>query len=605
MYLARLFQLEIDARTPYKWAFMEGRVGKRARMVGWFDPPRLIAIAVRVAVSKLFGEFADRREALAAAREIDPITLDKAYDYRDDHGEGFWLDFVADNGDGWNSTYAIARLLAEPQLIPDGQNVPLPRGSVLVMGGDEVYPTASRDAYKTKLVDPFDEAARGKTWEAPSHVYAIPGNHDWYDGLSSFLGLFCRRRNSDGLTKKRPGRKFGGRETRQTRSYFALRLPQGWWLWGADIQLAGYIDQPQIDFFTHVAGQWMEPGSRLILCTGQPSWTLLDPKNPEPAFKNFSYLESIVTLAGKGHRLCLVLSGDSHHYARYVEGDCQYITSGGGGAFLHPTHHLEEKRFTWDYAKPGSPSAGATGKYPREFLFARNSVGEPALFPDQRTSCRLTWRNLAFAWLNWRYTATLAGICGFFAWLLHAEAWRRGSTLASELGSRVTLADTVLSYLALLGVAPWPIGLVILAFAGYCYMCDFPSYWRLVVGGLHAAVQIGTVMLASCVLARAMHGASDVWLISSIAAVGGTLSATLLGAYLLISLNFFKRHWNEAFSALRIENYKNFLRMCIHPDGGLRIYPVGLKDVPAEPRSGTLRNRRLRPHLIEPVIEVH
>src|SRR5581483_2190291 len=152
------------------------------------------------------------------------------------------------------------------------------------------------------------------------HLYAIPGNHDWYDGLSAFLGLFCARRAATAFGAARRGRLLGGRETRQTRSYFALALPHGWWLWGIDVQLAGYIDQPQVDFFSHVARQWMEPGSRLILCTGQPDWAYVDPADlSRGSFRNFDYIESIARLAHRRHRLCLVLTGDSHHYARYTE----------------------------------------------------------------------------------------------------------------------------------------------------------------------------------------------------------------------------------------------------------------------------------------------
>src|SRR5262249_3143996 len=149
--------------------------------------------------------------------------------------------------------------------------------------GDEVYPTASREAYRTRLIDPYDTAAKGQPWPAePPDLYAVPGNHDWYDGLLAFLGLFCRRRNEDPWAPGRPGRIVGGRATQQTRSYFAIRLPHDWWLWGADIQLEGYIDQPQIDFFSHVAQRWMKPGSRLILCTGMPNWAYVDPRDPAP-----------------------------------------------------------------------------------------------------------------------------------------------------------------------------------------------------------------------------------------------------------------------------------------------------------------------------------
>lgn len=65
------------------------------------------------------------------------------------------------------------------------------------------------------------------------------------------------------ISTPRPGRRIGAWETRQIRSYFVLRLPSRWWVWGVDLQLNGYIDQAQLDFFAHVAAEWMEPGDRV------------------------------------------------------------------------------------------------------------------------------------------------------------------------------------------------------------------------------------------------------------------------------------------------------------------------------------------------------
>jgi hypothetical protein len=566
----------------------------RSKMVGWYDPPRLIAIAVRVAISTIFGELADRREALAASRPIDPDTIDPAYDYRIQQPTAdFWFDFVADNGDGWNPTYAIARLLAEPQLTVEGLEKKLPSGGILVMGGDEVYPTASREDYQTNLVAPFDDAARGLiSKNGPPHVYAIPGNHDWYDGLLAFLGLFCRRRTSDDWPVARKGREVGGRLIQQTRSYFALALPHGWWLRGADVQLAGYVDQPQIDFFTHVARQWMAPNSKLILCTGLPSWAYIDNNNPEPASKNFSYLEGLVILARKHHRLRVVLT-DSHHYSRYVEGDRQYITWGGGGAYLHPTHHLKNKKFTWDYPPPDDPPPPQQAGYQRQFILGSDSkTGRPSLYPDKATSHRLSYRNFAFALLNGKYTCTFSGVCAFFVWLRHAQAQFMNSLSATLAPQPLPVfSHTVCAYLALVLVSPWPILLVLLAAGGYYYLADFSDFWlRSIAGILHTIAQTVTVMLATCLLARWMADMSDAWLILSVGLVGGVIWATILGMYFILCLNLFGKHWSQAFSALRIQNYKCFLRLRIQPDGTLKIYPIGLARVPRDDRTDPPRN---------------
>lgn len=85
------------------------------------------------------------------------------------------FDFVADLGDGFDSTYAMATLLARKELAVGGKA--LPRGQLLVMGGDEIYPKASRQAYTNQLCQPY-------AWASPDHnrhvddgvpVFAIPG----------------------------------------------------------------------------------------------------------------------------------------------------------------------------------------------------------------------------------------------------------------------------------------------------------------------------------------------------------------------------------------------------------------------------------------------
>ena len=86
----------------------------------------------------------------------------------------------------------------------------------------------------------------------------------------------------------------------------------------------------------------------------------------------------------------------------------------------------------------------------------------------------------------------------------------------------------------------------------------------------------------------------------AIIAVGGALVGALIwGIYLLVSLNVFGRHANEAFSALRIADYKNFLRLRIGADGQLSIYPVGMDRVPRWKRWGLPARRGSAPRLIE------
>ena len=80
--------------------------------------------------------------------------------------DGFWLDFLADVGDSWEATYAVASLLVDPQLrnkFPESARRDIPEkfgpAQVVVLGGDLVYPMASRDGYRRRFQAPFSGGA--------------------------------------------------------------------------------------------------------------------------------------------------------------------------------------------------------------------------------------------------------------------------------------------------------------------------------------------------------------------------------------------------------------------------------------------------------------
>ncbi len=215
-------------------------------MVRWLDPHQLLDTAIRVLLSGLLGTYADPRQ-LQALSAIETHDRSEAPE--------LWLDYVADLGDGWNSTYTVARLLASEQLElgGDGEAFATERGRILVMGGDQVYPVPKRTEYENRLLGPYRAALPCTDGDAPE-LFAIPGSHDWYDGLINFEEIFCRRR------------RIGAWQTQQSRSYFAVGLPHGWWLWGIDIQFGPYIDDEQWKYFSDLATSQLERGDRIILC---------------------------------------------------------------------------------------------------------------------------------------------------------------------------------------------------------------------------------------------------------------------------------------------------------------------------------------------------
>src|SRR5207247_8054936 len=72
-----------------------------------------------------------------------------------------WVDFIADLGDGFEATYAMAYLLARPELevLAASRKEPplkLPAGQILIFGGDLAYPNATEEEYRTRCLNPYD-----------------------------------------------------------------------------------------------------------------------------------------------------------------------------------------------------------------------------------------------------------------------------------------------------------------------------------------------------------------------------------------------------------------------------------------------------------------
>ena len=176
------------------------------------------------------------------------------------------------------------------------------------MGGDQCYPQATREEYKLRLQTPYDWAYHVPV--AERKLFAIPGNHDWYDGLSAFDSLFCSARDR---MSQQNGNKIGGWQCKQHRSYWAIELPYRWWIWGCDIQFSQYLDISQVNYFEAIAGL-MGPGDNLIICIAQPTWMIAQ----DQGFDEDSNFFKITSIARRrGIKICAVIAGDWHHYNRY------------------------------------------------------------------------------------------------------------------------------------------------------------------------------------------------------------------------------------------------------------------------------------------------
>jgi hypothetical protein len=508
--------------------------------VPWLGPVLLAVTGVRVAFAEQFGAYLDKRELQGAF----PTKIHDEYAQEDE----VWLDYIADLGDGFNATYSMAWLLAQKSLrVATTEDQPddlilteLPRGQVLVLGGDQVYPTASGQAYEDRMVGPYLAAySTPEPGERPPTAYALPGNHDWYDGLTAFLRLFARRE----------GGHVGAWQTKQTRSYFALKLPHNWWLLAVDVQGESYLDDPQIDYFRSVANL-LGPDDKIIIAYPQPSW--VQTKEHPRAYDTLGYFRRKL-IEPTGAKVKLMISGDLHHYARYAEeetSDEQLITCGNGGAYLYATHGLPSKITV----PPRRPFAIDTQQ--RKFTLRRTYPSKPrsralslGIFP------RLPLRNMSFVvFLGIVHTLFLLSLKSKEHPLFSFPSFMMiGLMLAGSLFFAVGLSRGMMRRIpVLLGLAHG-IAHVTIGYAGWFVWRElpfdsFPWPWP-------------------GVLAFLIYGP-----------VAGIAATEIVALYLFLAGEF-RVNLNELFAGQGIEDYKGFLRMKFASDGSLTIYPIGVDRV--------------------------
>ena len=528
----------------------------RKPMVGWFDPMQLIITAIRALLSIIFGAYADKREIQGSLDRPD------LHDYSTE--KELWFDYVADIGDGWNSTYTIAKLLSKARLVFNhkGKQVETQRGRFLIMGGDEVYPTPGRQAYSDRTVGPYQSALPWVIYEQAPHLYAIPGNHDWYDGLTSFTRLFCQKRW------------IGGWQTQQSRSYFAIKLPHNWWLWGVDTQLDAYIDKPQLNYFTDIAKKQMKRNDRIILCTAEPSWIYTVTKSPD-AYHNIAYFERNV-IRKHGGILSLNLTGDQHLYCRHQDesGTRQKIIAGGGGAFLHPPHRI--------------PDALELDEGEFKVKYSRR-----AIFPSPATSRWLAFRNLLFSFKNWRLSRFLGSYYLLSAWIFQSSSSIYEVSLMQKLMQLTPrpgeIGEVIRTFYSVLIVSPLNMVLLLVLVFGMVAFCDAKrTFLKLSFGCLHGlthvALNMGLIWLFAylnlTIWQMTIGNPAHVLLFGAeMFVVGGLLGGFVMGIYLLVANLLLRFHSDTGFSSLSIADYKNFLRLHFNKKGDLTVYPVGVRKV--------------------------
>eukprot|EP00268_Persea_americana_P021262 TRINITY_DN21220_c0_g1_i2.p1 TRINITY_DN21220_c0_g1~~TRINITY_DN21220_c0_g1_i2.p1 ORF type:complete len:644 (+),score=70.75 TRINITY_DN21220_c0_g1_i2:1445-3376(+) len=506
---------------------------------------------------------------------------------------------------------------------------------------------------------PFEYAFQPPPWYKPEHIavnkpevpsgvseltlydgpqcFIIPGNHDWFDGLHTFMRYICHKNW------------LGGWFLPQKRSYFALQLPKGWWIFGLDQALHGDIDVYQFKFFAELIKSKVREDDSVIVMTHEPSW-LLDWYWNDVSGKNVSHLICDY-LNG---RCKLRMAGDLHHYMRhsFVPSDKpvyvqHLLVNGCGGAFLHPTHVFNNFK-----------------------KFCGTSYENKAAYPSFEDSSRIALGNiLKFRKKNWQFDF-IGGIIyfilvfsmfpqckldhilqgdswfgqlqGFFSAMWSAFMYMLEHSYVSLVG---TLSLLMASYLfipskmsrkrrLMIGVlhvsAHMTAALILmlllelgietcirhglLATSGYHTLYEwyrtvenehFPDptglrsrieQWTFglypaCIKYLMSAFDVPEVMAVTrnTICKKGLESLSRGSAIIYYASVflyfwvfSTPVVSLVFGSYLYICINWLHIHFDEAFSSLRIANYKAFTRFHITDDGDLEVFTLAVDKVPKE-----------------------
>ncbi|MEV0592309.1 metallophosphoesterase family protein [Nonomuraea cavernae] len=349
---------------------------------------------------------------------------DVEFRIRPEVGPSFDFLVLGDTGEGDASQYAVV-----PGLLKVGEGT-----SFAVIASDVIYPAGSPNEYGDKFYRPY------KDYDAP--IYAIPGNHDWYDGLGGFMRIFCDAPPLKpkpgtgwlrGLLWRRPeavdeerlaeARELRGRPSQQAGQpgpYWVIES-DGLLVVGVDTGIRGEIDAVQTEWLRRVS---RDPRPK-VLITGKPIYTRNDYK-PSP-LEGGGTIDDIVR--DPEHRYVAAIGGDVHNYQRYPVrvGDrvIQYIVSGGGGAFMHATHTIRR--------------VDVAGVHEDDFrLYPLR--GDSLSFYSQLYAKRLR--------MKWIYLTPAEAAC--------VMAGQIGNTPVRPLDGQVTITRRMRWAARLLGAWPWP-----------------------------------------------------------------------------------------------------------------------------------------------------
>ena len=337
----------------------KGMVSAESRPFSWLSLAPLWRSRNQI-VSTLLGDPTneERRRWMKKQRKAGKLQPDQVIQEHKDLEEFSFL-VVGDTGEGDASQFAVV-----PPMLKAGRDT-----AFMVICSDVIYPSGDAEDYEEKFYRPYENY--------PRPIYALPGNHDWYDGLNGFMYHLCdaevptmqgrspkpvttgtdskralwreplRRlwRKPSGIdptvpTRKQVWRSLPSQRSSQRSPYFAIETGP-LLVVGIDTGMGGGIDSEQGEWLRRIS---LEIDKPKVLLTGKPIY--VDGEYHPGVIEGGGTVDEIVR--DPAHRFVAAIGGDIHNYQRYrvrVKGhkrSIYYIVSGGGGAYMSATHQIRK-----------------------------------------------------------------------------------------------------------------------------------------------------------------------------------------------------------------------------------------------------------------------
>jgi hypothetical protein len=211
-------------------------------------------------------------------------------------------------------------------------------------------------------------------------------------------------------------------------------------------------------------------------------------------------------------------------------------------------------------------------------------------FPGDAESKRASARVWRFPIINWSFGLLLGAFWLFVSWALQS-ATRASAGLMMQSLAAVPFSPAVITKIIVQAFEYSPGSVVFLAlFTGGCFaFCKARTRaMRVILGLIHALAHVLVWIFLLWAFAhtnlnffqlRCGSGGNALLSITEGLFAGGLIHGFVFAAYLAVVSRFVPGHADDIFSALGIEDMKNFLRLHIDGAGRLTVYPVGIRSV--------------------------